>query len=112
MHRNGSKPVSPKALEAQVAKLVQGQQALSNQLEELALQISLAHSGLGPAPRSSTPPISEQEQQLAEPKPAALWHRLYDTTSSGSSIQPWVWAAAGALAGTTATLLLMRSRSS
>lgn len=103
--RNGSKPASPKALEAQVAKLVQGQQMLSNQLEELALQISLAQSGLGAAPR----PAQQQPQQQPQQPAAGLWQQLRGV-GSGSSLPPAAWAAAGALAGAAATLLLVHGR--
>ena len=119
--RNGSKPASPKALEAQVAKLVQGQQMLSNQLEELALQISLAQSGLGAVvPRALQ---QHQQQQAAAAASAAaesqqqqrpgLWQQLCSLGSGGGgsgSLPPAAWAAAGALAGTAATLLLMQGR--
>jgi hypothetical protein len=110
--RNGSKPASPKALEAQVAKLVQGQQMLSNQLEELALQISLAQSGLGAVvPRA----LQLQQQAAAESQlqRPGLWQQLCGLGGGGDgsgSLPPAAWAAVGALAGTAATLLLMQAR--
>ncbi|KAL4451982.1 hypothetical protein ABPG75_007644 [Micractinium tetrahymenae] len=106
--RNGSKPASPKSLEAQVAKLVQGQQLLSNQLEELALQISLAQSGLAVVPTAVQQRAAAAQAAAAEAEAAPLWRRL---AGAGTvQVPPAAWAAAGALAGAAATLLLMQGR--
>jgi hypothetical protein len=105
--RNGSKSASPRALEAQVAKLVQGQQQLSNQLEELALQISLSQSGLGAAPRLL--PQSQGQAAAQQQRPAAPgWRRLCGLDAAGvGGLPPLALVAAGALAGGIAATLLM-----
>lgn len=107
--RNGSKPASPKSLEAQVARLVQGQQMLSNQLEELALQISLAQSGLAVVPTAVQQRSAAAQAAAAEAKQASLWQRLA-AAGTGAEVRPAAWAAAGALAGAAATLLLLQGR--
>lgn len=118
--RNGSKPASPKALEAQVAKLVQGQQQLSNQLEELALQISLSQSGLGVVVPTAQQKALAAAAAAAEAQPGGLLQHLRALVCSSaaggaavdSSVPPAAWAAAGAVAGAAATaaLLLLGSR--
>jgi hypothetical protein len=112
--RNGSKPASPKALEAQVAKLVQGQALLSNQLEELALQISLGQSGLAVVPsavqqRSAAAAAAAAEEEAAAGALGRAWRRLC-SAGSGAALPPAAWAAAGALAGTATTLILLSAR--
>lgn len=122
--RHGSKPASPKALEAQVAKLVAGQQQLSNQLEELALQISLAQSGLAVVPgaqqralaAAAAAAAAEQQQQQAAAGSGMVQHvrSLFFPSakedSAASSVPPAAWAAAGALAGAAAVLLAVGRR--
>jgi hypothetical protein len=84
---------------------------LSNQLEELALQISLAQSGLG----AVVPRALQLQQQAAaaesQQQRPGLWQQLCSLGGDGSgSLPPAAWAAAGALVGTAATLLLMQGR--
>ena len=121
--RHGSKPASPKALESQVAKLVAGQQQLSNQLEELALQISLAQSGLAVVPAAQQRALAaaaaaaaaEQQQQAAAGSGMvqhlrSLFFPSTEAEGAARSLPPAAWAAAGALAGAAATLLLAGGR--
>ena len=91
--RPSSKPGTPTALEAQVAKLVQSQNMLSNQLEELALQISLSQM-----------PGSKQHQQKQQAAAAAA------AAAAGAQweLPPVAWAVLGAAAGVAATLLIVR----
>ncbi len=125
--RQGSKPASPKALEAQVAKLVAGQQQLSNQLEELALQISLAQSGLAVVPTAQQRALAaaaaaaaaEQQQQQQEQAAGSsmvqhvrslFFPSAPKEDSAASSLPPAAWAAAGALVGAAAALLAAGAR--
>ncbi|PRW57239.1 Uridine-cytidine kinase C [Chlorella sorokiniana] len=124
--RHGSKPASPKALEAQVAKLVAGQQQLSNQLEELALQISLAQSGLAVVPTAQQRALAaaaaaaaaEQQQQQAAAAGSSMAQHVRSLffpsapkeDSAASSLPPAAWAAAGALVGAAAALLAAGAR--
>lgn len=107
--RNGSKPASPKSLEAQVAKLVQGQQLLSNQLEELALQISLARSGLAVVPTAVQQRAAASQAAAAEAEPAPLWRR-WAAAGTQPEVRAVAWAAVGALTGAAATILLLQGR--
>ncbi|KAL4857135.1 Uridine-cytidine kinase C [Chlorella vulgaris] len=114
--RNGSKPASPKSLEAQVAKLVQGQQVLSNQLEELALQLGLAQSGLGVVPHAvqqlaqSQQQQQQQQEQQSGPQQGLLQQFFGFGGSRGGTLSPAAWAVAGAFAGATAATLFMLHR--
>ena len=124
--RQGSKPASPKALEAQVAKLVAGQQQLSNQLEELALQISLAQSGLAVVPAAQQRALAaaaaaaaaEQQQQqqaaagssMAQHVRSLFFPSAPKEDSAASSLPPAAWAAAGALVGAAVALLAASAR--
>ncbi|PSC70801.1 DNA topoisomerase I [Micractinium conductrix] len=107
--RNGSKPASPKALEAQVAKLVQGQALLSNQLEELALQISLAQSGLAVVPTAVQHRAAAAAAAADQAAAGGALRRAAARLASGE-LPPATWAAAGALAGAAATLMFMSAR--
>ncbi len=106
--RNGSKPTSPKSLEAQVAKLVQGQQLLSNQLEELALQISLAQSGLAVVP-AAVQQRAAASQAAAAAQPAPLLRR-WAAAGTHPEVRAVAWAAVGALTGAATTILLLQGR--
>lgn len=90
MSKRGSRPPSPDvaAVDVQLRRLVEGQTNLSNQVEELALAVSLSESQ---ARKKAA------EQQL-----------LMRQFAVATAVTPGTWFAVGALAGCLASILLLK----